>query len=154
MDKYLYNTPMLTSMITGWLMGRRIAGHTTKRKVPIAYLYNGVRLPALPEWDKKEYPYADISCSSIGRKYRFRAWAAKPYCSGDYALFAPVGEGRIARLSCWVSADNSGWGEFTFGELADNGAGSADKPFWSDWDVLDENGAVWLAASDPVPVYE
>ena len=27
---------------------------------PVAYLYNGVRLPELPEWDKTAYPYAAV----------------------------------------------------------------------------------------------
>lgn len=142
-----------TSWRAGFELG--LAGFSfpySKPRKPTAYLYNGIRLPALPEWDRGVYPYATIAVSS--GKYLFTAWAAKPYCSGNFALFAPEGEGRITHLSCWVSADNSGWGEFTYGELADNGAGSADKPFWADWDVLDENGNVWLAASNPVPVYD
>lgn len=36
-----------------------IAPGTVGRE-PVAYLYNGVRLPGLPEWDKTAYPYAYI----------------------------------------------------------------------------------------------
>ena len=40
------------------------------KKEPVAYLYNGVRLPALPEWDKETYPYALIHHEFSNDYYR------------------------------------------------------------------------------------
>ncbi|MBR5862186.1 MAG: hypothetical protein IKZ08_02550 [Bacteroidales bacterium] len=52
--------------LKSWLIGL-IVGLVEKpmllnavKKEPIAYLYNGVQLPKLPEWDKEQYPYAAV----------------------------------------------------------------------------------------------
>ena len=42
------------------------------------YLYNGVELPELPEWDKNTYPYACIS-HCYGDTYQFEVFKTKPY---------------------------------------------------------------------------
>jgi hypothetical protein len=62
-----------TSLTLGWLVGRRIAGQRTKQKTPIAYLYNGVQLPPLPEWDREKYPYAVIVADDYQTALSFSA---------------------------------------------------------------------------------
>lgn len=47
-----------SAKMLGYLMGRMIPRHLAK--LPVAYLYNGVRLPKLPEWNKETHPYAVI----------------------------------------------------------------------------------------------
>ena len=69
------------------------------------FLYNGVKLPALPEWDKEKYPYAAMN---LGANYGVLYLL-------DNALMA--------------------------------------KQFqWANFDILNEDGTLYLAASDPVPV--
>ena len=48
------------SLFMGWKAGNWVARQRGKKKTPVAYLYNGVRLPGLPEWDKTVYPFAVI----------------------------------------------------------------------------------------------
>lgn len=168
MDKYLYNTPMLTSMITGWLMGRRIAGHKTKRKVPIAYLYNGVRLPALPEWDSVKYPYAVIS---LYENQDYKCYVMD-ISANEYIAYekyqTQVGNSLNIITPCMIFSlrDSEGIGTTSAdGEwvLSNDLSGETEKYFrngkyyslfWANYDVSGSDGTVYLPASEPVPVYE
>lgn len=130
-------------MTMGWLVGRMIAGMRGKRE-PVAYLYNGVRLPKLPEWDKETYPYAYLEYADK---------ASTLYCVKSTAT---VGDGYL-----WFPNDTEGircvlllekWGGYSdYSPSSIN----ADRIIWANVDVLNyADGSVWLAASDPVPVYE
>ena len=122
------------------------------RGEPVAYLYNGVRLPKLPEWDKTKYPYAFISYSPVG----FWTFFASPVevfvrDSGVY----PTGNDTHFGVSCSTPMfdDNP----TTWGELGTNGFGpNAGKiiPLWCNFDMCNEDGTLYLEASKPVPVYE
>ena len=119
---------------------------------PVAYLYNGVQLPQLPYWDKETYPYAFIRATSSGAYY---VW-----CGSDPAGIK-VGSGLVAtglQLSVfapcifWQLVEN-GW-LFRAKKIEVSGSFSPEQLAWSNYDILNEDGTVYLAASDPIPVYE
>ena len=144
----------IRSWLTGYMLG--LAGKPLPiigSGEPIAYLYNGVQLPKLPEWDKEKYPYAYISLSQIdigiyeliltdsektvdndGTIALSRAKGdvfTEYYCiNGEWVL---QDYSAIFATATWCSADlyyhNYSW----MGELA---------------------GKLYLKASEPVPVYE
>jgi hypothetical protein len=110
------------------------------------YSYNGIVLPALPEWDKTAYPYALISDRHT------------------LYLFDRVEYG-YTNIGAWSFSLSNGYDTSTYDhELAEWGAvikrnfklvtvyGNSFK--WANFDVLNEDGSVYIAASDPVPVYE
>lgn len=119
---------------------------------PVAYLYNGVRLPALPEWDKEKYPYAVI------RKNYSRYWLEftqnRPYADKAGVSNTPV---RIALpYTQYYFRDGSEWIFYReYGE--DYSLGGFFDPLndvvWTNFD-LKAGSTVVLEASEPVAVYE
>lgn len=116
------------------------------------YRYNGTELPALPNWDKTKYPFAVLFKGS-GNSYTL--WVT------SYAPYFGYPEGYTSKYLVWanpVSLERykPDTGEFLFynsGEHNDlttayGGAGV----IWTNTDILNEDGSVWFAASDPVPV--
>lgn len=130
------------------------------------YLYNGIELPELPEWDKTTYPYATIINCSNTETHGFTVGLL-------VSNYPPVlcGEGKMARdsiegasLLYAYNADADTWGEPTDWGLSYSyyGSKSGLEPVWSNTDVLystvsssvadDLKGTLYLPASDPVPV--
>lgn len=117
------------------------------QKEPVAYLYNGVRLPKLPEWDSKyrklfifrdeeESSYDVIAAESVEYTYNGAKFAIDPH--GEY---------------CWYYCDDgSGTWEF-YANTSNPFAALLDRIVWANFDVLGEDGTTYLAASDPIPVY-
>lgn len=116
-----------------------------QKKEPVAYLYNGVRLPKLP---KTDYPYEMLvqNTQNGGCVLLCMANPAKRVDSNLYpiVIYAPY-------IACNATAD--GYGEFTNYD-ADGNIAVLYKPIWANFDVLNADGTVYLAASEPVPVYE
>lgn len=108
---------------------------------PVAHLYNGTQLPALPEWDKETYPYALIVWNKNNSEYMLLLQDSKETvdADGEYMLFYESG--------IFYRANNGAW------EIASADSYDAVKPIWANYDILDSNGSVYLAASDPIPVY-
>lgn len=139
---------------TSWRVGFELglAGFSfpySKPRKPTAYLYNGIRLPALPEWDRKKYPYAMVGCYAYVGTY----WL--------YVLSEPAHDS----VSGVPNTANGGAGmcfvcEIDKWELAESwGTEGPDSPIveevWVNYDYLASDGVtVKLAASTPVPVYE
>ncbi len=124
-------------------------------KEPIAYLYNGVRLQPLPEWDKETYPYATIS-QGFGRKILF-LWTEQPFVGvgPDSTL-----EGLSPKVEhTWIQYSSIGmngdfpW-EYDGTSTAPGGRYDWVLPFWSNTDIYTTDGELYLAASDPILVYE
>lgn len=117
------------------------------------YLYNGVRLPKLPEWDKSKYPYAKIH-KFTGGGYGLRI-SAEPCVLVDggaaYPYFTyPNGE----YLYSFYTPGSDNWTELEI--LTGNGANDQ-LCYWLTWanhDIVNPDGSVYLPASEPVPVYE
>ena len=124
-----------------------------------SYLYNGVELPALPEWDKEQYPYSLIfvSDSLLGHYAYFCAFSTPQHRNYEYNnephFTLEAGETCLrATIYNRSSNDFSGYvftpQVMTASELSSYGT----NPIWANYDVLDENGELLLAASAPVPV--
>lgn len=121
-------------------VGRKIGG----------YSYNGTILPKLPEWDRETYPYAYI--------YSDSSPAASPYylCINDGGVprwngreFYHASDGYGYRYDAingvWVVRSSGGYA------ITSHAAASI---IWSNYDTLDAYGSLYLAASEPIPVYE
>lgn len=118
---------------------------------PVAWLYNGVRLPGLPVWDRVKYPYAFIGYDLLmGYMLYILPVPLIAYLSGNVEAV-----GKPGSFIEYKGAEyyENAWGELvTFYMQSD--AGITPKPIWSNYDILNEDGTLYLAASDPVPVYE
>lgn len=158
-----------TSYLLGRLFGRRIKAQR-KPKKPTAYLYNGVRLPALPEWDRGSYPYAVIAkndytaylyLSTCPMKYHYYTNYIAHLVSTDdgYAmLYKGMEDGEV--FDSWnraeiVESGSAFTSPFTAGYHAMQLNGPSYECLWANYDVIDnEDGTLRVAASEPVPVYE
>ena len=132
----------------------------TAKKEPVAYLYNGVRLPKLPEWDRVAYPYAVISVYT-------KEFSGSGIAVGDYDLCLckrpltyngkDITQGAndyylVYRYS--PGNAESGWvydGEYDLEEVIYLDGSDVT---WANPDILHTDGTVYLAASEPIPVYE
>jgi hypothetical protein len=124
---------------------------------PKAFRYNGVRLPPLPEWDKTVYPYALITEVVQGERYHFVAFSTKPGAFPDdrmpeYIWYGtPItDDGATIEYICRTT-DNDGW------VFHDDSSYFRDPLFnllWADHDALNTDEKLYLAASEPVPIYE
>ena len=118
-------------------------------RTPVAYLYNGVRLPALPEWDREAYPFAVITDGGT----RPKLWLL----SG--ATFGPNNDGTEWRVKCdsYLSYSQSRvsytWAYVTKADTASDICEITDV-VWANFDILNSDGSVYLAESVPIPVYE
>lgn len=127
-------------------------GQAVRRGKATMYSYNGVVLPKLPDstWDKTVYPYAIIIHVPLTGNYYLQVLPSLPYWTGSGIYKPPCTyqEWRVRELGTyWVrysdAAESDGW--------------LIKDPYvfvWTNTDILDEDGSVYFAASEPVPVYE
>lgn len=115
-----------------------------RRALGTHYSYNGVVLPKLPEWDKTVYPYAWISSFNSSLSMLFLS--TKPVYRKNYI----PAETTYKRALAANASDNS-WGNFADGSTGTTYAVTS-TPFWANHDILNEDGTVYLAASEPMPV--
>lgn len=140
------------TFMLGFIAGVTSVGGVSAKE-PVAYLYNGVRLPKLPEWDKTAYPYAIITVSSTD-VYRL-SLSTQVFDYSGLAKVTTAAPTKAYKLVDgqweWISDKESG--TYTLSLIS---------PVWSNHDVLYSDyfendglaGKVMIAASDPVPVYE
>ena len=125
-----------TALVCGLMSkGRELKG------TPIAYLYNGVQLPGLPETD---LPYAVIlHLYSIDEHYViFSNKPIKVESQNDNELWAEDwGNGYKYQNGTWVEHDFSY--TMLFGRVV-----------WGNHDIYSDNGTLYLSKSEPIPVYE
>lgn len=125
---------------------------------PIAYLYNGVELPALPDWDEEAYPYAYIRKGlgiSAGTSFYVSPMPWRYYneegslADGFGYVDLPDGES----ISYYSSTLKEGqWGDFQR-LLMSNISGVSDI-IWSNKPIYNKaDGTLYMNGSDPVPVY-
>lgn len=138
----------LKSWMAGFAMGRAAVSSALMPR-PYAYLYNGHRLPPLPQWDRENYPYAFILIPDEtlpnGDYAALYVLAQPPIWDGEYVSFEPG-----TALRGQISGEEQ-WPELT---PAQADGVMADYIRWSNVDISDGDGTVLLAASHPVPVYE
>lgn len=131
------------------------------KQTPVAYLYNGVRLPPLPEWDREKYLYVYIWAVGWTHPSDYITMYKLDVCS------SPIRYGMVdGELSAYLEAGTESAmyncpktdGEFKAWEYHSEYVLSKTAkvyPFWTNHDVIsDTDGSVYYAASDPVPVYE
>lgn len=115
------------------------------------YLYNGVELPALPEWDKNTYPY--VMLYNFFNNVWFTAFDKCPATNGTAeqqgTIVNPYNE-SIYILNSRLNPDGESWVDPYEGSLSTEGQISL--PFWANFDVYYSDGGLYLAASDPLPV--
>lgn len=149
---YLYGRPSESGNI-----GLRVGDSVT--------YYDGAVLPPLPEWDKTKYPYAFIveyEANVMGAHYRTANLYAIPKVehfkveNGNWCVsIANYMESEIfvslsgsATATDYVGKD---WGAFE--EKTASGVVVSEID-WANFDVLNEDGSVHRAKSDPIPVGE
>lgn len=147
-------------MTMGFLAGRSIAG-MRRAKEPVAYLYNGVRLPKLPEWDREAYPYAVIRKDILSTKFKLLLFSKYKFdldSSGVVhfgSLSDAEGDDIVPGIGYALNTTSSeGWtGYWEADRMAVSMESSLQGPIWTNVD-LEYNGTMYLEASEPIPVYE
>ena len=156
----------LKSWLTGYALG--LAGQpmpfgVASKPEPVAYLYNGVRLPALPEWDREKYPYAFICIKPTQVMFD-----PKPhlYCMETTRMVDDWEILNGINGLCYLYNEEEGNEWISKGTVTSQNTGINSKIIWSNhdiyydpdgyYDIGNEHlaGTVFLAASEPAPVYE
>jgi hypothetical protein len=110
------------------------------------YLYNGVELPALPEWDKETYPHAIIRTitNNEGEITIYRLKVGKSVYDGNdgYVSVEKV-DGYYVHSNC--SAPFGSWTSPTMVAVA--GRAEYDELVWTNLDIPGV-----MDGSDPIPV--
>lgn len=152
-------------------------------KQPTAYSYNGVVLPKLPEWDKTVYPYAVIyyqknKVISTNQSYEAVFLQHPGTVNGDFGtarlkhIYLPEETAALGRSLESPVMDND-WNELHDESISTNngepyisiGDTAAQKfeMVWSNFPIRYRTanddagiavGDIYLAASEPIPVYE
>lgn len=142
-----------TIMTIGYLMGRTIAGQRMgQKKQPVAYLYNGVRLPKLPEWDQEMYPYACIYRSVYPTSWVNLLCSSIPFVYSN-GIVTTENEAHAVLNYLYMGTEPRWTLQTTSGEKP-GAYGTETLPFWTDTDICSEGGEPYLEKSEPVPVYE
>lgn len=156
---------------TSWRVGFELglAGFSfpySKPRKPTAYLYNGIRLPALPEWDRGVYPFAFIEYwTGYARLYVSDTPVGintyKLTATSDYTktVMGPRDGEAWKRMEAALMSNGEFVSDPAFWEAEENSepttiCGRSDV-LWANYDVYDYvQSETFLTASDPVPVYE
>lgn len=140
--------------LAAYLLGRRIAGQRRKQdRVPVAYLYNGVRLPGLPEVPK-EYSFVFMWSGTGYYEVCFATVESVVYSASNLSIF-PVAEGTT-RLE-FIYKGSGTWEETIYSgkEYTGYTAFVSNNMVWTNIDLKYKGtDNVFFGASDPVPVYE
>lgn len=118
-----------------------------------AYLYNGVKLPELPEWDRAAYPYAVIDEAVLRGVYRLHLFEHLPYAKTTESggcYYGPM-DGSTYVYKGIVSETDHYW-DFNAAQPDDDGIYTKNV-VWCNFELLNEDGTTYLEASDPVPLY-
>lgn len=138
----------MRSSVMGLILGQFSSPLPMAQKEPVAYLYNGVRLPKLPEWDRAVYPYAVMIYRCVPQLYELRCLSADAYYGEN---FFKASNGILSQCKDGV------WG--AFGTLEGESyayvplTSSIDTLVWANF-TMENNGTTYLIASEPIPVYE
>ena len=118
-------------------------------------LYNGVKVSNIDNtaWDKTTYPYV-VLCDAepLGHKaFYLYAFEAKENIyintTNDFGLRFSA---EVYRQEIIFDKLNSKWGN-AWRKICDTSSQFI-TPFWSNFDLLNADGSVYLSASDPIPL--
>jgi hypothetical protein len=123
-------------------------------KEPIAYSYNGIILPSLPEWDKETYPYAVMVYDT--NKVRLVV-ASVPFVARETEYsWVDVYMNAGTKFEMWYGTHDNlkylGATTTTNTYTVSNVYEHFDS--WSNHDICFDNGSVFISASEPIPIYE
>ena len=121
---------------------------------PIAYSYNGVILPKLPEWDREMYPYMCMTTNSSNSVVNLHM-SSEPVVYDGKLNVTMIRTAYVPKPRLFVSwtENNNAWGEIAEGNT-DYNIYYSNPLIWTNTDIIKSNGSVYLAASEPIPVYE
>lgn len=141
------NRKQFENGLLAWLCGARVSWVWRKK-----YRYGTAVLPRLPEYDREKYPFA-VYC---GEKRLFllqnMAHLVLAHSDGTVYLGPGAGETYLMYLYHPTTVSWSLIGEYT--NTGSSGMKMTADPVWSNYDILDQEGNVYLAASEPVPYFE
>lgn len=154
-------TGKMRELVKGMILG--VTGKplpVSTGKTLVGYSYNGVVLPALPEWDKETYPYAVISeLGLLPGYYNLHVLGKDSYYFNSGGRYFG-GSDEIKPVPGYQCTSNiypfDEWKELLFMDNA-NACAYENKTIitvWSNFDMLNEDGTIFMAASEPIPVYE
>lgn len=111
------------------------------------YLYNGIELPELPEWDKEKYPYAFLYSDPTGMYLGFCCVESLSFFDDD-GTWRAGGNGKV-----YLTEYANGQITKLWEERSDESIGVAVWAIlWSNTDIIAKDGSVQLTATEPVPV--
>ena len=121
----------------------------------VGYSYNGTKLPELPTWDKTAYPYAYIGYKtmSLGTTTWNRYYlyvSTQPFFVKPSGYTGTKEDGHA--VVYMTQLDMTLWKDWDAYET--NSESLCRDPTWANYDMFNEDGTLFLSASDPVPVYE
>lgn len=115
-------------------------------KTLVAYIYNDVQLPALPEWDKETYPYAYIVQNTDDSDYYLVLYTA------EHKVSASGLAGALSNRKYRVT--DGEWKLIDGGSLVTGTVIWANNTVYYTESIEGIGGTVYLQATDPIPVYE
>lgn len=120
------------------------------------YIYNGIELPALPEWDKTTYPYAAIIYNKSISGIAIPSHTYCLVCTTEPCVVSSSNTPNFkdySRVMFTVSETAPESGDWKFeAYTTTNTRFVLLTEVWSNYDMLNADGSIYLAASDPVPV--
>ena len=122
------------------------------------YLYNGWEFPALPKLDddkKEAFKYALIIAKDQRGAVMFFDTPVyfNGYELGNTNLPKVAAHEDFAILSKSYTSESNAWGtDFTENQYSASGTWFSRPIIWANFDILNADGSVYLAASEPVPV--
>lgn len=115
------------------------------------YLYNGVELPPLPEWDRSRYPRAAIIDLAEG-DYELIAFNCNVKFDENYSETLVFDSDEPTSIMLWtaIMSEDSEW---VFSEFFDTASNLCHISLlvWSNFDIIDTDGTLIFAASEPEP---
>jgi len=145
------NAPTFTpaDFLRWFSMGQAVRRAVAARREATMYSYNGVVLPKLPSVVGYEY----MVLSGYERNQTLYCWKSKPPTvlhDNGYDYIDTSKDDPFMKATFWGEEDAETWTDF--GESYGNFPLST--ILWANFDVYTSDGALYLAKSDPVPVYE
>lgn len=111
------------------------------------YLYNGVELPPLPEWDRKKYPYVVLWEVPAFNLYVVSISNVPVVFDSDTGYCTHIGGGKSVDANKYA-ADTS-WRDFE--KELDTSDDESLVVFWTNTDILKTgDGTLYLAASKAI----
>lgn len=112
------------------------------------YVYNGVELPELPDWDHEKYPYTLIHDYRQRGQYYLHAMTGPLHFQAPFYLQNRTGV--PVKYACWWwEGSDAKWTPIETAEvtLTVNNSLATAYAVWANYDILNEDGSLHLAKS-------